>query len=126
MGNPVAHTSSQAEEFFQLRRDLGNDTTVLEKFDDQLRGMTQSDPDQAVDIFHALSRSHIKDDRDVAAIYIRYLLPARQQQAKDLIGQLLNDTNNDIRQQAQDTLDEVVDDGLITATEAAQLMARCA
>ncbi|MGH3514330.1 MAG: hypothetical protein ACRDU4_01525 [Mycobacterium sp.] len=84
--------------------------------------MTQSDPDQAADIFHVLSRSHIKDDRDVAAIYIKYLLPARQQQAKDIIRLLLNDTDGNIREQAQDTLDEAIDDGLITATEAARLM----
>ncbi|MGH3572854.1 MAG: hypothetical protein ACRDUW_13635, partial [Pseudonocardiaceae bacterium] len=60
--------------------------------------MTQSDPDQAADIFHVLSRSHIKDDRDVAAIYIKYLLPARQQQAKDIIRLLLNDTDGNIRE----------------------------
>jgi hypothetical protein len=110
-------------EFLELRRSIGDDTTVLEKFDDQLRGMAETDPDRAADIFVALSRSAIKDDRDVAAIYVRFLLPARQEQAKNVISRLLNDPDDDIRLQAHDSLDEAVDSGLITATEAARLIA---
>ncbi len=78
----MPHISGQAEKFLQLRRTIGDDTTVLDKFDDQLRGMTQFGPDRAADIVQALANSEITDDRDVAAIYVKYLLAARQDRAK--------------------------------------------
>lgn len=112
----------RAEEFLQLRHSIGNDASVLDTFDDQLRSMAESDPDRASDIFHALARSDITDDRDVAAIYVKYLLPSRPKLAKDLIRLLLTDPNKDIRRQAHDTLDEAVENKLITAVEAAQLI----
>lgn len=82
VGRSMPHISGQAEKFLQLRRTIGDDTTVLDKFDDQLRGMTQFGPDRAADIVQALANSDITDDRDVAAIYVKYLLAARQDRAK--------------------------------------------
>jgi hypothetical protein len=109
------------EEFFRLRRAIRRE---LEKLDGQLRDMAHTNPDRAEKILHALSRSGVKDDRDAAAIYVGHLLTTRPDNAKSIIQLLLHDPDDDIRFQAQDTLNAAIDNNTITATEATQLHQR--
>ncbi len=121
----MTHDPTQAEaveKFLHLRRNVRHDTDLLEKLDDQLRDMAQSDPDQARGILQALSNSDDKDDRDAAAIYVGHLLATRPDHAKNIIRLLLHDTDEDIRRQALDTLNAAVDNNTITATQAARLI----
>jgi hypothetical protein len=113
-------TSDEAvEEFLRLRRTIRHE---LEELDGQLRNMAHTNPDQAKKILHVLSRSGAKDDRDAAAIYVKHLLATRPDHAKNIIQVLLHDPDDDIRIQAQDTLDTAIDNNTITTAEAARLI----
>lgn len=118
----MTHDSDAAvEEFFRLRRTIRRE---LEQLDDQLRDMAHTNPDRAGKILHILSHSGVKDDRDAAAIYVGHLLTTRPGDAKNIIQVLLHDPDDDIRLQAQGTLNAAIGNNAIAATEATKLYQR--
>lgn len=95
--------------------------TPLEKFEEELEAMAASDPDRTASILQALTDSNDKYDRDTAAVYVKHLFATRPEQAQSMLITLLQDTDDDIRRQALDVLEELARDHQLTATEAARL-----
>lgn len=109
-------------ELLQLRHQLVEDhhTELLRKLDEQLRDLATSNPDRAADMFDALAASAEHDDRDAAAIYIKPLFATLPDRAKSILRKLLQDSNEDIRTTAFDTLEELIEHDILTADEGAQ------
>ncbi len=119
-----ATLSLTTDEWVQLRHQLLDDHTqeiLLNKLDDEIRLLAATDPGRAADILAALTASDHIDDRDVAAIYVTHLFDARPDTAKKLLTALLQDSNEEIRGKAFETLEEITDTGKISTDEAARL-----
>lgn len=109
------------DELLQLRHQLveNNNTELLRKLDEQLRDLATSNPDRAADMFDALAAAE-HDDRDAAAIYIKPLFATLPDRAKSVLRKLLQDSNENIRTTAFDTLEELIEHDILTVDEGAQ------
>lgn len=124
LSSDQATLSLPVAEWLQLRHQLLNGHTqdiLLNKLDEEIALLATSDPDHAVEILAALTASDITDDRDVAAIYVGRLFTTRPEQAHDLMQTLLQDSDEEIREKAFETLEEVSDDNKITTDQAVRL-----
>lgn len=117
-------TTSQvtsAQEFLRLRERIAHDDVVLAQFDDQLRQMCTTHPDDAVRVLDTLTHSHEYHDREAAAIYVGHLLGTRREDASRLLRDLLGDPDDHIRDTATDTVAAAIHAGTLDATGAARL-----
>ena len=114
------HTIS-SDEFLRLRKNLANNEDLLEKFDDQIRDLCATQPDDATRIFDTLAQSDSVDDREYVAIYVRHLLAYRYDVATALLKALLHDPNQDVRQKAEDAITAAAEANEINVIDAARL-----
>lgn len=77
---------------------------MLVAFDDQLRQMCTTHPDDAAWVLDALTHSNEYRDREAAAIYVGHLLATRREPASRLLRDLLRDPDDRIRDKATDTV----------------------
>jgi hypothetical protein len=118
----VGDRPTTVEGFFSVRdRLVAGGRSVepdLDQWDNQIRLLAMSEPDVAAHILARLAESGRSDDREVAAIYVGYLLKTRRGTAIYLLMALFADKNINVKRQAFETLDEVTSD----QSEAAILM----
>jgi len=117
----IARDTISSDEFLRLRKNLTNNEELLEKFDDQIRDLCTTQPDDAARIFETLAHSDTVDDRKYVAIYARYLLAHRYNIATRLLKALLHDLDLDVRQHAEDAITAAVDDDTLNIIDAARL-----
>ena len=110
----MARDRSSAEQFLHTRHQLAKtgDIHKVLALDDELRDMAASDPDQAAAVMETLARSSDIGAKEAAAVYVQYLFPTRPEQARELLIELLQDRDDDVKSQALDTLDVVTSDPL--------------
>ena len=116
--------SLTAGEWLHLRRQLVADHTqeiLLTKLEEEIAVLAEADPDRAAEILNALTISGLTDDRDIAAIYVGTLLPTRHERAKELLGKLLEDPNEQIHEKAFETLEQAIEENKLTTEEATRL-----
>jgi hypothetical protein len=113
-----------AQEFLHLRQRITHDDVVLAQFDDQLRHMCTTHPDDAVRVLATLTHSHQYHDREAAAIYLGHLLRTRREPASRLLRELLGDPDDHIRDTATDTVTAAIHTGTLDPIGAARLYDR--
>jgi hypothetical protein len=120
----MIHDSSPitAPVFLRLRQAIATNPDVLDKFDEQLIGMSSHQPTEAAQILTALVGSDDVEDRKSAAAYLWHLFAERHKMATELTRTLLVDSDEDVREFAADGVVAAVDHGAITATHAARIL----
>lgn len=111
------------EEYVGLRRRLIEDdnAVLLDKLDDELADITESDAERATEILQALTDSSHVEDRETAALFVGRLFRTRPDHATVLLRLLLQDNDEDVRIAASDTLQEVANKDLLSPIDAARL-----
>jgi len=111
------------DELVQLRHALidDNSTQLLRKLDEHVRDLATSNSGRAADIFDALAASDTYDDRDAAAIYIGPLFSTLPDRAETVLLTLLQDSDDNIRTTAFETLEDLVEHDILTVDDSARL-----
>ncbi len=117
--DPASQVSAQ--EFLRLRQRIAHDDAALAQFDDQLRQMCTTQPDDAARVLDTLTHSHQYRDREAAGIYLGHLLGTRREPATHLLRELLHDPADQIKDTATDTVTAAIHAGTLDAIGAARL-----
>jgi hypothetical protein len=109
-----------AEEFLALRRTLAesSDTTLVDELDEEIRLLIEAAPDQGEIILRALAGSDDADDRDTAAVNLRFLFRARPAAARDMLVKLARDLEETVRDQARECAADILPDLILHSKNA--------
>lgn len=99
-----------------------DNTAQLEQWESQFPDLADAAPDITLEILHELSASNAPGAREAAAIYVRFVFHARQEESTDLLVTLYERGDADVKNRILDTIDVITSDTRLTPTQAADLI----
>lgn len=130
---PFSFAGLSDEELQRLSREVVEAETTIEDlspklteaFQDGLRGMAYNEPDEAVRIFRVIAAAPDESSRRGIAILIPHLVRSSPEPAMMMWESLLRDSNEQVAEEARDTLRgvcrELLDERAITPMQALRL-----